>query len=690
MKRHTTTLLPILFIITGLFSCSGFFSIETDKDSYETPKIFSGPADACGYAYAPGIIDAAAEGMGVFLENSASGGSFDTAKKIVSGEGYLGMVREDVFLHARDKFKDQYDHDKHTGDFTQEKSVLKIASQLQTVISLYEDNVYLLVNTDNITDTYEDVTFTATPDGKLTMIDLLKGAQRKINIGPEDSDTYMTAYAIGNNYVFPSDHRDDTFTTPPLLFNDEAEDAIAKVVSGDYDAAFFTSPEEAALLKEIDATAPVQFINVHMPQGSPLYNQKGIIRASDFPFQTTDVTENILVKTLLVMGPGFKYSNVQDFIDTVFLYAKEYQGFSDRWEELNRGKSEEYFIKNPQMAHFDSLCHIFGVSPVTEPKDYFYAGDPTGHFHDKAVELIWLLSHNLDVDLKEHHSTGGNENAIRILDGSATMALVQDDIFQCLASRDTAYESIKAAAMKKIMPLDFSYIHLISYYDGANFNVESISDFPGMVINLGEKTSGTFMTAMNIINSYEFDQASNITYYFDDPIEAIDKVDDGTYDATFLVSPYPCLPDNTFNATSYPNIGFSAPRFKYESTYVKKTNPPKISTNVQYPYSMGFEAIDYTSAPYGFPNSYPPDAILYRIRNIIVKSPGFNHPDIATFIKSVYRKASYLGVQSLYPETYLAWEEVTKEHGKDYFVISPFGWCDDAVKYYLSLFPEEE
>ncbi|HOO71812.1 MAG TPA: TAXI family TRAP transporter solute-binding subunit [Spirochaetota bacterium] len=603
----------LLFILS---SCDTIFD-----DSFDVPRFSSGPQYGNYYPYAEGVIDSAEETLGVFMENHATQGSLENARRIINGKSYMGLVQEDIFDYVHQEFYADY------GSGNEDLNYLKIAARLRVIMAMYEEDVHLLVNTGSAINDMDD----------------LVGAD--INVGPVESGTFITAKTILSAHG-------TTYTE----HNDDVKEGIEKVISGEYDAAFFVTASPSQVFLEIASSAPVKLIQVQMPQGNKKYSEKGVIQASEYPFQADEgnIIENITVKTLLVAGDDFLDEQVDKFIENLYLSADEYSVKNSNWKFLNRFDSEDYFIENPQLGNYRAMCHIMGFTGIDETDYYFYAGLPESFEHDTAVELIWLLSHNIDVDLKERYSTGSGENAIRILDGSATMAIVDDDIYYNLASKGSAYESLKAASLKKVMPLHDQYLHLL-VNNGSG--ITGIGDFPGMTINLCEKTSGTFLAAMRVIKSYNYNENDNIVYQFDPPDIAIPKVESGEYDATFVLT------------------GFPYPEFKYVDT--ADAHLVSIAFNGDTPILYESKTVDYDSR-----TDYPNIGNLstLALRAVIVQSPVFHNGNMATFIKSVYRKANYL------QEDNDEWSIVTKQEGKDYFARSPFGWSDIAVKYYLSLF----
>lgn len=374
---------------------------------------------------------------------------------------------------------------------------------------------------------------------------------------------------------------------------------------------------------------------------------------------------------------------------------------------------------------------------------FFYSGSGTGIYSKMATELIWLLSHNSGTDLREVNSTGSWENSYRILTGQATMTIVQDDLFTNLLSQGEMYDSVQAANMKKIAPLHYEYLHVVIntelgvspnnwaqwgsvpttlqqiFTDPAPLNNQE----PKLYINVGPKTSGSFITAMKVIQSYRnIDSDSDGTpdldemqvhYSFDSESDSVAKVNAGTdgggYHITFIVSG---LPYHRFYSHDTYNLTSSCGNCRLISGVFYS------GSAVPEPYQSGTLQGNGTSVyeDYPYSSTILPSATLatVRVRAILAAASPFDLPSTGIFLKSVFRKSYYkthpadpddLDFQpdppwiAINKESYTAKGagfdtdadyETYKESvtgAKEYFVNNPFGWDDQAADYYLSLFP---
>lgn len=673
----------------------------------------SGPGYGNYYSYADGLIDAASEKLGIFMDNVSTNGSLDNAERLVSGSTYLGnaymaMMQEDIYEYVRKQCIAQYDTDPDSVN----KKYLKIASRTKVLLALYTETVFLLVNNASGISSVDD--FTSGHD---------------VNLGTLNSGTYVTA----SNII------DAWGKTQHTSHYDDAAAGVQKVVDGEYDAAFFVTATPSSLFQNITATT-VKLIQVTMPSGKKTYKENSSILAKDYPnLLTDDISGNISVRTLLIGGPHFEDKNLANFLDYIFDNAEEYKAYNQKWGDLSLALSRDYMQANPEKVNFKAMCYFAGY-PELDPfyvEDNFFTDYGVSSYHDMYVELDYLLTLNAGVGLKEVNTTGSWENAYRIMMGEGKMAMVQDDIFEYLKNNNDMYDSMMIASMKKLVPLHYEYVHLLinnntlitdtanwNQWGGTPANLEDIftdpaalnDEEPHLYINVGPKTSGTFITAMNLINSYrvidtdsddtpDMDEMS-IYYSFDEPSDAIAKIDSKDIHMSFVVSGVPYFrfySHDTWQVPAEITDGLLIPAQFYDTA-----NPPR-------PYKNGILAGGTATT-----KNYPYDELIssniatVRVRALQVVSPVFKNDDIDIYLKSVFRKGYYMTVPPdignpgtfasdplwvpIHKESMTASEAVesgyTTTYGEpvegamEYFVNNPFGWHDAAADYYLSMFED--
>jgi hypothetical protein len=445
MRSNTISysVLSNLFLIFILLTITSCIDNKQSDNGIGTTKFASGSSTDTGYSFARGVIHASGEILGVYMENTDTGNSVDTAVNIVNNNAYMGLVHEDVFRYSKDKFLKQYLDNPDKA----EKKYLKIASQLKTIMAVQRKNLYLLINTDSVT-------------GVSNIVDLAGKISLKINLGEVDSDTYISAKAVTDAYAFGG---------TPDFRTDDAKTGIAKVVSGTYHAAFLIDDNPSTLLAGISSDAKVELIAVYMPAGKKYYKEDGTIFQGDYKFQNNTVSGSITVKTVLACCPAFSEKSLETFLDYVLSHTTEYKAYNADWIKVSKSMTAEFIKMNPQNCNYRALCYFMDTTPLvsSDIEPYFCSAEAMSGSHDMATELIWLLSHNINIDLREKNTTGTWENSYWMFKGGATMALVGNDIFSYLTGFEDNASIVQAASMNKVAPLNYEYVHLAINTDAA-------------------------------------------------------------------------------------------------------------------------------------------------------------------------------------------------------------------------------
>jgi TRAP-type uncharacterized transport system substrate-binding protein len=102
-------------------------------------------------------------------------------------------------------------------------------------------------------------------------------------------------------------------------------------------------------------------------------------------------------------------------------------------------------------------------------------------------------------------------------------------------TQDIAKEMLMAIFVGILMPLYGEEIHLVV---NTGSGIESSLDLAGKKVNIGQKLSGTFVSAitMLLVNNIK---PENVTLSYDYPAAALPKVISGEYDAMFVTGKAP-------------------------------------------------------------------------------------------------------------------------------------------------------
>lgn len=509
--------------------------------------------------------------------------------------------------------------------------------------ALYPEMVHILVNRDS---------------GISNIADL---AGKKVNLGEKESGTFLTASKMLNFY--------NQLASPPVYFYEDPAKAVAKVVAGTLDATFYVASAPISALANLPANANVTLIPATIDGFSLNYNV-GSIPATTYPWLTHEIKNTISVWSMLTIGPAIARTQIEGFLDT--LYANK-QAYADKyhanWRSLDKAASLANIKATPVNGWDYEAMHYFANLPVphVESKPYFCSASPEGTYTKAVQDLLPIIESTLVLSLTEKHTIGSMDNIIKLYNGECAMILNQADTGGYALSLDKnspkiAKEVLMVIFADAIMPLYGEAVHLIV---NTGSGIESSLDLAGQKINMGQKLSGTFVSAMGVLLYNKINQ-DRVTRFYDSPAVALPKVISGEYDAMFVVGKAPVsylVEADCSTDALVPNCVAGDP-----STLPIKLVP------IQIPYS----ALNTTLSAKYYPWKSADIPNSPQIMAIFVMSPtlSFDESRMADLINAVYDIP--VGDHAQSP----TWDETTLEQGSAYFNLFPTFYRWAAAQYF--------
>jgi TRAP transporter TAXI family solute receptor len=618
-----------LSLIPAFALCLGLPAGST-ATTLKAGKICTGPTTGTYYQYAGGVIEAAKETLALDLKNLSTVGSLENAKGIVSGKCDMAIVQSDIYIQSGADFQ------------TTPESKLFSANK-GSMAALYPEIVHILVNRNS---------------GITSVADL---AGKKVNMGEKDSGTYLTAYKLLNVY-----HQ---MASAPKYVYEAPSTAVAKVVAGTLDATFYVAGAPISILANLPADANVTLI----PATITVFNHDYMV--SDIPAKTylwltSDIKSNIAVWSLLTMSPSIDRTQLGPFLDK--LYANK-DSYADKYHAKWAGLDKASTVANIKTASMNGwnldVAHYFAAAPlpVFKPQPYFCSASPLGTYTKVVKDLLPVIKSTLGISLTEKNTAGSLDNVMKSYNGECAMYLVQRDVGGYIVTADQTQQGISKELLRgyfwygeHIMPLYSEDIHLVV---NTKSGIESSLDLVGKKVNMGEKLSGTFVTATAILlfNKLKIEE---ITPSYDSPVAALSKVISGEYDAMFVIGKAPvsylaaadCPTD-----INVPNCIAGDPTtlpIKLVSIQVPNFIPQTTLSADHYSWQM----VDILNSP--------------QVITLLATSPNLSLDEnrIAAFINAMYDLK--VGETTLSP----TWDETSVEQGVDFFKLEPilFRWGDTA------------
>lgn len=629
-KSSTTPRLSLMSILTCTLILGS--PVGSVAGPLKVGKICTGSTTDTYYKYAGGIIKAAEETLGLDLENVSTVGSVENAKGIVSGECDMAIVQADLYIPFG-------------ADFHNSSESKRFSANKGTVAALYPEMVHILVNRDS----------------GITRIDDLAG--KKVNLGEKDSGTFLTASKILNFY--------NKLASPPVYSYEAPAKAVAKVVGGTLDATFYVASAPISTLANLPADANVTLIPATIDGFSLNYNVSSL-PAKTYPWLTHEIKNSITVWSMLIIGPAIDRNQLGGFLDALYankeVYANKYHA---EWASLDKSVSIANIKATPVNGWDYEAMHYFADLPVphVKAKPYFCSASPEGTYTKVVQDLLPIIKSTLGLSLTEKHTVGSMDNMIKLYNGECAMILNQADTGGYALSLDKNIQGIAKEVLMvifadAIMPLYGEEVHLIV---NTGSGIDSSLDLANQKINVGEKLSGNFISAISMLlfNQIELDSEK----LFDDPpTVALPKVISGEYDAMFITGKAPISYLVTADCpTDKPVPGCIAGD---PNTLPIKLVPVK---SLDLLAKTTLSAAHYPWQPVDIPN-VPLTLAIFSASPQLSLDPK----RVADFMDAVY---ALKNDDTTFSPT---WDETTLEQGLDHFKIIPTYYSLPSTQYFAS------
>ncbi|MBL8259701.1 MAG: TAXI family TRAP transporter solute-binding subunit [Candidatus Competibacteraceae bacterium] len=158
-------------------------------------------------------------------------------------------------------------------------------------------------------------------------------------------------------------------------------------------------------------------------------------------------------------------------------------------------------------------------------------GSPTGTYIKFGHDIAGIAK-NAGLEIAVKDSKGSIDNIRRINSKeNATFGIVQSDVLGFLSRSENAELRRVAGRLRLIFPFYNEEVHVL-----ANKNISSFNDLQGKRVVVGEQDSGTWLTAMNLLQLAGVKPAELLHV---PPLQGVTAVLKGEADATFYVAGKP-------------------------------------------------------------------------------------------------------------------------------------------------------
>lgn len=193
-------------------------------------------------------------------------------------------------------------------------------------------------------------------------------------------------------------------------------------------------------------------------------------------------------------------------------------------------------MNRPLIVGLLFLCSLAGLGPVqAEDSDARQIGMVTGSKTGTYIQFgndIAGVAKTVGLDILVKDSQGSIDNIKRINSKeNATFGIVQSDVLGFLSRSESPEMRQVAGRLRLIFPFYNEEVHLF-----ANKSIKSFNDLQGKKVVVGEQGSGTWLTAMNLLQLTGVKPAETLNT---PPLQGVTAVLKGEADAMFYVAGKP-------------------------------------------------------------------------------------------------------------------------------------------------------
>ena len=176
-------------------------------------------------------------------------------------------------------------------------------------------------------------------------------------------------------------------------------------------------------------------------------------------------------------------------------------------------------------------------------------GGENGTYYAYGKILADYVSGKTDVSITAVPSNGSAANIQSMSKNLAQLGFCQSDVMTYAYNGERLFEGAKVSDFSAVAALYREHVQIVT----TNSNIRTVSDLRGMSVAIGEYGTGTYYTAVDILNAYGLSENDIFASYqsFSDSAESLKS---GRIDAAFIVASAPAAALTAFSTGTEVNL----------------------------------------------------------------------------------------------------------------------------------------
>lgn len=164
----------------------------------------------------------------------------------------------------------------------------------------------------------------------------------------------------------------------------------------------------------------------------------------------------------------------------------------------------------------------------------FGTGGESGTYYGFGGVLASYVSNNTDVSVTAVTSGGSKANIEDLAAGDVQLGFVQSDVMSYAYNGERLFDSA-VTGFSVVAALYMEQVQIVT----TNPDIKSVADLAGKSVSIGDRGSGVWFNAVDVLGAYGIDPDSGISPVFQGFGDSAESLKDGKIDAAFVVAGAP-------------------------------------------------------------------------------------------------------------------------------------------------------
>lgn len=253
-------------------------------------------------------------------------------------------------------------------------------------------------------------------------------------------------------------------------------------------------------------------------------------------------TNTVAVGAVVIARDDVPEDDIYAFVSTIFENKDTIAGQHDKGNELDL----DFASSVTSVPYHPGAAKYFAEKgkTVASVKDgagtgssralSFGTGDETGTYYGFGGVLSTYVSGNTNVSVTALTSGGSKANIEDLSANNVQLAFVQSDVMSYAYNGERLFDAA-VTDFSVVAALYMEQVQIVT----TNPDIKSVADLAGKTVSIGDRGSGVWFNAVDVLSSYGIDADTGISPVYQSFGDSAESLKDGKIDAAFIVAGAP-------------------------------------------------------------------------------------------------------------------------------------------------------